>query len=39
VLSFTFIGSNDDEVQRLLEWLKIGNPPRSAKNSSKARQQ
>lgn len=35
VLSFTFIGSSDDEVQRLLEWLKIGNPAKSARNSAK----
>jgi hypothetical protein len=38
VLSFTFIGSNDDEVQRLFEWLKIGNSAKSAKNSPKASQ-
>jgi len=39
VLSLTFIGSNDEEVQRLLEWLKIGNPAKPAKNSSKVSQQ
>jgi len=36
VLSFTFIGSGDEEVQRLIEWLRIGNPARPAKNSSKS---
>jgi len=35
VLSFTFIGSNDEEVQGMIEWLKFGKPAKSAKNSSK----
>lgn len=36
VLSFTFIGSSDDEVQRLMEWLKFGTPAKRAKNSAAA---
>jgi len=32
VLSFTFIGSSDEEVQERIEWLKIGNPAKSTKN-------
>jgi hypothetical protein len=39
VLSFTFIGSSDEEVQRLIEWLKIGNPAKAVKNTSKSSQQ
>jgi hypothetical protein len=35
VLSFTFIGSSDEEVQGMIEWLKFGKPAKSAKNSSK----
>jgi hypothetical protein len=38
VLSFTFIGSNDEEIQRLIEWLKIGNPAKAVKNTSKSSQ-
>jgi hypothetical protein len=34
VLSFTFIGNSDDEVQRLIEWLKFGTPAKSAKHSA-----
>jgi hypothetical protein len=33
VLSFTFIGSSDDEVQQLIEWLRFGSPSKSAKSS------
>jgi len=36
VLSFTFIGSSDDEVQQMIEWLRFGTPAKSAKNSSKS---
>jgi hypothetical protein len=36
VLSFTFIGSSDDEVQQLIEWLRFGSPSKSPKNSSKS---
>jgi hypothetical protein len=36
VLSFTFIGNSDEEVQQMIEWLRIGNPAKSAKNSSKS---
>ena len=35
VLSFTFIGSSDEEVQGMIEWLKFGKPGKSARNSSK----
>jgi hypothetical protein len=35
VLSFTFIGSSDEEVQALIEWLKFGPPAKAAKNTSK----
>ena len=34
VLSFTFIGSSDEEVQSMIEWLRMGNPAKSAKSSS-----
>lgn len=36
VLSFTFIGSSDDEVQELIEWLRFGTPAKSPKNSSQS---
>jgi hypothetical protein len=36
VLSFTFIGSSDEEVQRLIEWLRFGTPAKAAKNTSKS---
>lgn len=36
VLSFTFIGNSDEEVQSLIEWLRIGNPAKPARNSSKS---
>ena len=36
VLSFTFIGNSDEEVQGLIEWLKIGTPAKSAKSSPKS---
>jgi hypothetical protein len=36
VLSFTFIGSSDEEVQRLVEWLRIGTPAKSGKYPSKS---
>jgi hypothetical protein len=36
VLSFTFIGSSDDEVQELIEWLRLGSPSKSPRNSSKS---
>jgi len=36
VLSFTFIGSSDEEVQGMIEWLRFGKPAKSAKNSSKS---
>jgi hypothetical protein len=35
VLSFTFIGNTDDEVQRLIEWLKFGKPAKHPASSSK----
>jgi len=35
VLSFTFIGSSDEEVQGMIEWLKFGKPAKAAKTSSK----
>lgn len=35
VLSFTFIGNTDDEVQRLIEWLKFGKPAKHPADSSK----
>jgi hypothetical protein len=35
VLSFTFIGSSDEEVQGMIEWLRMGNPAKPAKNSAK----
>ncbi|HXZ33255.1 MAG TPA: hypothetical protein VEH30_13325 [Terriglobales bacterium] len=34
VLSFTFIGTSDDEVQQLLEWLKFGTPVKHSRNSA-----
>jgi len=36
VLSFTFVGSSDDEVQQMIEWLRFGPSAKSAKNSSKS---
>ena len=36
VLSFTFIGSSDEEVQGMIEWLKFGKPAKSARNSSQS---
>jgi hypothetical protein len=36
VLSFTFIGGSDEEVQQLIERLRFGTPARSARNSSKS---
>lgn len=36
VLSFTFIGSSDEEVQGMIEWLKFGKPAKPAKDNSKS---
>jgi hypothetical protein len=36
VLSFTFIGSSDEEVQQMIEWLRIVAPSKPAKNSHKS---
>ncbi|MBV8053551.1 MAG: hypothetical protein JOZ80_20350 [Acidobacteriaceae bacterium] len=36
VLSFTFIGSSDEEVQQLIEFLRFGTPAKTATNSPKA---
>jgi hypothetical protein len=35
LLSFTFIGSSDDEVTELIEWLRFGSPAKPARNSAK----
>jgi len=35
ILSLTFIGSSDEEVQRLIEFLRLGTPSKSAKNSTR----
>ena len=36
VLSFTFIGNSDEEVQQMIEWLRFGVPSKPAKNSPKS---
>jgi len=36
VLSFTFIGSSDEEVQERIEWLKIGTPAKSPRSPAKS---
>ncbi len=39
VLSFTFIGSSDEEIQELIEFLRLGTPAKSVRNSPKASKQ
>jgi len=36
VLSFTFIGNSDEEVQELIEFLRFGSPRKTAGNAPKA---